>query len=50
MWQIQLLHFETFWNFFPNVLEPYLVESVNAEPEAMERYMGYSYSVFIKQK
>ena len=36
--------------FFPNVLEPHLVESVNAEPEAMESCMEYNYSVFIKQK
>ena len=35
--QIQVLLFETFWNFFSsNIFDPLLVESVDAEPEDIE--------------
>ena len=32
MWQIQVLLFGTFWNFFLNTADLWLAESANAEP------------------
>ena len=36
MWQIQVLLFGTFWNFFLNIFDQLLVEVVGKEPVDME--------------
>ena len=36
VWQIQVLLFGTFWNFFKNIFDPQLVESIDAKPADMK--------------
>ena len=38
MWQIRVLLFRTFWNFFPDIFDPWLVESVDGEFRGLTVY------------
>ena len=46
--QIQVSHFGIFWNFFPNIFDPQLVEPTDAKPSDLEGHLNIEFLKFTK--